>query len=359
MKKNCLYTVTPWNTNIFSCGGNKHAFGDFLKKDSSSYMGNWLGADKMSEGSGAMVGALGTAVGTFGSKLIGGGYDAYGVGNGITSVGNTIGSAVSQVNPLVGGIISAGSGIIGGAVNRLWGMKTDEEALKRANGDISTMRNFASNANTFDNVVGPAAVSNVGQVYKGGVFKKGSARRKNAALQNDLSNAVQFAYNSVDNNIANLQADQYNNLLSNYAAFGGPIGLAPMTGALGIMQADKYINAINNRTSAIAKNNTSPSFSPLGNAFAEGGGIHIKPSHKGLFTEKANRAGMGVQAYASHVLANKEDYPSSTVRQANFARNSKSWGKHAFGGYLQGEVYDLSEEEIRDLIAQGYEIEYV
>lgn len=51
-------------------------------------------------------------------------------------------------------------------------------------------------------------------------------------------------------------------------------------------------------------------------------GIHIKPENKGKFTAKANRAGKGVQEYARHVLANKEDFPSSTVKQANFARNA-------------------------------------
>lgn len=56
-------------------------------------------------------------------------------------------------------------------------------------------------------------------------------------------------------------------------------------------------------------------------------GIYIKKSHKGLFTEKANRAGQGVQEFANHVLANKENYPSSTIKQANFARNAKKF-KH-------------------------------
>ena len=343
MKRNCLYTVNPWNTNTFACGGNKHAFGDFLKEDSNSYMGNWLGANTMSKGAGAMVGALGTAVGGLGSKLIGNGYDAAGVGNGITTIGSTIGGAVSQVNPLVGGIISAGSGIIGGTVNRLWGMKTDQEALNRANSDIASMKSFTSNANSFDNIEGPAAVASVGNVYKGGVFKKNTARRKNQALQNDLNNAVAFANNSVANNIENLQADQFNNLLANYAAFGGYFDMPQATGALGIMRDDKYIGAINNRSNAIAKANAfsqaPTSFSPLGNAFADGGGIHIKPSHKGLFTEKANRAGMGVQAYASHVLANKEDYPSSTVKQANFAKNAAGW-KHDVGGSLEAAFLD-------------------
>lgn len=63
------------------------------------------------------------------------------------------------------------------------------------------------------------------------------------------------------------------------------------------------------------------------------GGIHIKPSHKGLFTAKANKAGEGVQEYASHVMANKEDFSPATVKQANFARNASHW-KHGDGGKL-------------------------
>jgi hypothetical protein len=55
--------------------------------------------------------------------------------------------------------------------------------------------------------------------------------------------------------------------------------------------------------------------------------IHIKPSKRGVFTAKAKRAGMGVQAYARKVLANKSRYSSSTVKQANFARNAKKWKK--------------------------------
>ena len=51
-------------------------------------------------------------------------------------------------------------------------------------------------------------------------------------------------------------------------------------------------------------------------------GININPKHKGLFTAKAKKAGMGVQEFASHVLANKDQYDKATVEQANFAHNA-------------------------------------
>ena len=56
-------------------------------------------------------------------------------------------------------------------------------------------------------------------------------------------------------------------------------------------------------------------------------GIHIKKSHKGLFTAKAKKAGMGVQAYAKKVLKPGSGTSAATRKQANFARVAKSWKK--------------------------------
>lgn len=49
--------------------------------------------------------------------------------------------------------------------------------------------------------------------------------------------------------------------------------------------------------------------------------IKIKPSHVGLFTEKARKNGMSVQQYANHVLAPNSHANAATKKQANFARN--------------------------------------
>jgi len=57
-------------------------------------------------------------------------------------------------------------------------------------------------------------------------------------------------------------------------------------------------------------------------------GIRIDPANKGVFTAKAKRAGMGVQAFAKKVLAAPAGkYSPATRRQANFARNAKGWKK--------------------------------
>ena len=71
------------------------------------------------------------------------------------------------------------------------------------------------------------------------------------------------------------------------------------------------------------------------NSYKTGGEINIKKSHEGLFTQKADRAGMGVQEFASHVLANKQNYSSDTIKQAVFAQNAAKW--HADGGNLFNE----------------------
>lgn len=92
----------------------------------------------------------------------------------------------------------------------------------------------------------------------------------------------------------------------------------------------------------------------------EKGGIYINPANKGKFTESANRAGMGVQEFAKHVLANKEDYSAKQVRRANFARNSAGWKKQMGGaGVNMGDTLELHDDEIQKLIDMGYTVEYL
>ena len=86
------------------------------------------------------------------------------------------------------------------------------------------------------------------------------------------------------------------------------------------------------------------------------GGIHINPANKGKFTASAERAGMGVQEFASQVLANKEDYSSTQVKRANFARNAAGWNK-ANGGPVTGQEMDVTPEELEMLRQQGYQFE--
>lgn len=64
-----------------------------------------------------------------------------------------------------------------------------------------------------------------------------------------------------------------------------------------------------------------------GDRLKKEGGIHIKKENEGKFSASAKRNDMGTQEFASHVLANKDQYSSTQVKRANFARNASKW-KH-------------------------------
>jgi hypothetical protein len=49
--------------------------------------------------------------------------------------------------------------------------------------------------------------------------------------------------------------------------------------------------------------------------------------NEGAFTAKATKAGMAVQEYAHHVLANEKNFDGETVKQANLAVNFKKMAK--------------------------------
>lgn len=357
-KKNKLYTVNKWNQplfvdNVFADGGGidiQGIGGSILGNPTKIDIGKINAMKTPSQGLGlgirnitkSGIGAIGSDVGTIGSKLISGGLSS-GAGNAISNIGGTVGGAISTINPVVGGIVSAASGIIGGGINALFGMKTDQKKLNAANEGTNYLNNFTSNASSFDEIQGPSAVAGVQNAYKGGLFRKGKARRKNAALRAERTTAESWANRSVDNNIDNIADTQMDNLLANYAAFGGPLGGLQGTGAIDYGFMSDYLVAKNK--SAEAKNKISTNVfgnlpvTPL-STFALGGGIHIKKSHRGLFTKEAKEHGMGVQEFASHVLANKDKYSPEVVKRANFARNAT---KFVLGGDMQTNGSDFSD----------------
>lgn len=83
---------------------------------------------------------------------------------------------------------------------------------------------------------------------------------------------------------------------------------------------------------------------PMKKKLYKQGGIHINPANKGKFTASANAAGMGVQEFASHVLANKEDYSPTQVKRANFARNASHF-KHEGGGPISFDGYRADSDD--------------
>ena len=167
-------------------------------------------------GSGA--GAIGAAAGDLIGGAIGGGYQS-----GAGDVFNKIGDIGSKIPGPWGAIIGGGAKVLGGVVNAAFGSKVDQEKLNAANEGTATLNSFKSNAESFDDIKGVQAVANVQDAYKGGWFAKGSARRKNEELRRQRAQAMSFADRSVENNVENLAEDQMNDMLSTYAAFGGPL----------------------------------------------------------------------------------------------------------------------------------------
>lgn len=166
----------------------------------------------------AATGAVGGLVG----NAISGGLSS-GAGNAISGVGNALGAI-----PVLGGFAKGALNIVGGGVNALFGMKTNQAELNRVNKGISALNDSATaaaGATSFDDesLMGPDAINFNVNAYKGGLFSKGKARGKNAALQAELKDAYSYANRTSDNTIGNIADTQLDNALATSAAFGGEL----------------------------------------------------------------------------------------------------------------------------------------
>ena len=316
---------------------NKYGLGSAIKgafKDAFS-------ADGLKGIANAGIGSLGSVVGNIGGGLISGGKSS-GVGNAIGNIGGTIGGAIGAVNPVAGAIVGAASGVLGGITNAAFGSKLNEERIAQAENEINKAKSFNANATNFDDLSQQMASQPViagfsqSDIGSDGLFSN-KAKNKYRELLAQKQQAESWVDRSIANNAVNLQQNQMNNLLQNYAAFGGPLGYG-FDGALGYDLANQQLGI--NAIKAMGQNRQY-SLPNMGlNTFAEGGGIHIKPSKRGTFTAAAKKHGKGVQEFASQVLANKENYSPAMVKKAQFARNATKF-KHEDGGFLDEKTLDL------------------
>lgn len=286
-KKDKLYTIKQ-PINLYPNGGNLL---DSLTNGNGLSLKNTFSGQNLTDIAKGGIGALGSVVGQVGGNLIGGGLSS-GAGNAIGSIGSTVGSAISSVNPLLGGIVSVGSGLIGGLTNRMFGSKLNQENINQVKGNISSTANASFGGSADDLMSQLSGASMLGNINRSDIGKDGWFSHKAKNLTNKLRAQAEAANTRLYNNF-NQAADvtnenQFLQSMYNVEAFGGPL-------------------------------------------FKEGG-IMIKKENRGKFTESANRANMGVQEYARHILANKEDYSPTLIKRANFARNFG--GRKAFGGDL-------------------------
>ena len=308
-KKDKLYTIKQ-SINLYPNGGDiekNTTLLDSLTNGNGFSLKNTFSGQNLTDIAKGSIGALGSIVGQVGGNLIGGGLQS-GAGNAIGSIGSTVGSAISTVNPLVGGMVSVGSGLIGGLTNRMFGSKLNQENINQVKGNISSTANTSFGGSADDLMSQLSGASMLGNINRSDIGKDGWFSHKAKNLTNKLRAQAEAANTRLYNNF-NQAADitnenQFLQSMYNVEAFGGPL-------------------------------------------FKEGG-IMIKKENRGKFTESANRANMGVQEYARHILANKEDYSPTLIKRANFARNAAKW--NAFGGDLNtyGGTYNGGLEYINN-----------
>ena len=307
-KKDKLYTIKQ-PINIYSNGGDtkESTLLDVLTSGNGFNLGNTFSKANLGSMAKSSLGSIGTAVGQIGGSLIGGGLQS-GAGNTISNIGGSLGNLVSTVNPLIGGIISAGTGLIGGLTNRMFGSKLNKENINQVKGNISSTANTSFGGSADDLMSQLSDASMLGDINRRDIGKDGWFSHKAKRLTNQLREQAEAANTRLYGNF-NQAADitnenQFLQGMYNVGALGGPL-------------------------------------------FKEGG-IMIKKENRGKFTESANRANMGVQEYARHILANKEDYSPTLIKRANFARNFG--GRKAFGGDLNtyGGTYNGGLEYINN-----------
>lgn len=287
MKKNRLYTVNKWNKNLFDDGGTATTTDTPKAKPD-------IGGAMMSMGISTAINAADALTGALADGRSLGKWDG-----------------VADSIPVLGGLFKAAFGI-----------KTDQEKLNAVNSNVAKLNTFDAK-NSFDDIQGIEGVSFDTKVYEGGWAKKSKrkARRKNEALKTSLKNAADLADRNLSNNISNIAGDQTSNALANYAAFGGLV--APISfggGALDIMQNNKYIDAINARTDALAKtsgfNIPTQTIPTPTNTMADGG--NLEAEFLDSFGENPIAAAIRYNRGLEKMAAEKELAQEAAIKEAEY-----------------------------------------
>lgn len=294
-----------------------------------------------------------SAVGGLVGNATSGGLSS-GAGNAINKVGNALGSI-----PILGGFAKGALNIVGGGVNALFGMKANQEEINRVNKGISAFNesmSAASNATSFDDnaLLGPTAMNFNVNAYKGGAFKKGAARRKNAALQAELRDAYNYADRTTGNTIGNIADTQIDNAMAAFHAYGGPIGAidydlanqfldAKMTKAIG---QDKTLTALPNSFEGLdtfafgGELNTQGADFTNGLLYINNGGSHESNPYEGIPMGIApdgtpNLVEEGETIFNDYVFSRRMKVPKSIRNKyklggnLNFAEASKKLAKES------------------------------
>lgn len=182
-------------------------------------------------------------------------------------------------------------------------------------------------------------VVGLGSAIGGWLGGNRKAKREARRLNREAREANERALSSFETRANTIDAQNDFNILANFSAYGGPLEFG--SGAIGYEFDNRYLN--NQEMSAIAKQRLTSlpnSFQTLPemntyNAFAEGGGIHIKKKNRGKFTEYC-----GGKVTEACIRRGKNSSNPTTRKRATFAQNARNW--NAFGGWLNTQGGDFT-----------------
>lgn len=326
--------------NSYANGGVLGTFADWNQNATNKFMDSGVGGalEKLGIGSSGIGGIANTA-----SSVVTGLMNPKGNSTGVGNALQTVGSLAGNI-PGVGGLVGAGVGLVGGLVNSMFGSNLNEDFINQTEGNIKNQEGYVSGASTNAQLMSDwSSLRNIGDVSKSQVGSDGwfsnKAKKKTRELNRRIKAANQRAALSLANTASNIDTQNDFNVLSNFSAYGGPLEFG--SGAIGYEFDNRYLN--NQEMSAIAKQRLTSlpnSFQALPemntyNAFAEGGGIHIKKKNRGKFTEYC-----GGKVTEACIRRGKNSSNPTTRKRATFARNARNW--NAFGGWLNTQGGDFT-----------------
>lgn len=233
--------------DLYQVPSHRYDFAGFMNKLGGNPVDGKLTTGAFAGMNADLAGALpvlGSAVGGVAGGLIGGGRTS--------AAGDVIGGLSKMASAIPGpwgAIAGAGLGVIGGLTNAAFGVKLNQENINAVNNNIATMNSFQSNAEDYDslaqNFLSQPTAMHFDRKFigKNGWFNNGATKKFNE-LQGKQAFAQQFVSNSLENNRNNIATKQAQNLLANYAAYGGPLGM--ITGPIDYSMAMQYLDMKNN-----------------------------------------------------------------------------------------------------------------
>lgn len=326
--------------NSYANGGVLGTFADWNQNATNKFMDSGVGGalEKLGIGSSGIGGIANTA-----SSVVTGLMNPKGNSTGVGNALQTVGSLASNI-PGVGGLVGAGVGLVGDLVNSMFGSNLNEDFINQTEGNIKNQEGYVSGASTNAQLMSDwSSLRNIGDVSKSQVGSDGwfsnKTKKKTRELNRRIKAANQRAALSLANTASNIDTQNDFNVLSNFSAYGGPLEFG--SGAIGYEFDNRYLN--NQEMSAIAKQRLTSlpnSFQTLPemntyNAFAEGGGIHIKKKNRGKFTEYC-----GGKVTEACIRRGKNSSNPTTRKRATFAQNARNW--NAFGGWLNTQGGDFT-----------------